>query len=95
MSSEVFKTDRVPEIWTGRRRMEKPKRLEPLPEVVPIWEHGFDGLPDAVRVSFSDGSTAVYDIRRDQQYPIIVENIRIIRKWQGYKNQPMRRRRKP
>lgn len=95
MSSEVFKTDRVPEIWTGRRRMEKPKRLEPLPEVVPIWEHGFDGLPDAVRVSFSDGSTAVYDIRRDQPHPIIMESIKIIRKWNGYNNQHMRRRRKP
>lgn len=96
MSSEVYKTDRVPGIWTGRRRMEKPKRLEPLPEVVPIWEHGFDGLPDAVRVSFEDGSTAVYEIRREQPHPIIVENINIIRKWNnGYNNQPMRRRRKP
>lgn len=95
MSSEVFKTDRVPEIWTGRRRMEKQKRLEPLPEVVPIWEHGFDGLPDAVRVSFRDGSTAVYDIRRDQPHPIIMESIKIIRKWNGYNNQPMRRRKKP
>jgi len=95
MSSEVYKTDRVPGIWTGRRRTEKPKRLEPLPEVVPIWEHGFDGYPDAVRVSFRDGSTAVYDIRREQPHPIIVENINIIRKWKGYNNQPMRRRRKP
>jgi hypothetical protein len=112
MSSEVYKTDRVPGIWgdqrrrmnapddeaekwTGRRRTEKPKRLEPLPEIVPIWEHGFDGYPDAVRVSFPDGSTAVYDIRREQPHPIIVENINIIRKWKGYNNQPMRRRRKP
>lgn len=95
MSSEVIKTDRVPGIWTGRRRMEKPKHLEPLPEVVPIYEHEYDGHPDAIRVSFSDGSTAVYDIRREQPHPIIVENIQIIRKWkQGYVNQP-RRRRKP
>ena len=36
MSSEVYKTDRVPGIWTGRRRMEKPKRLEPLPPVFHI-----------------------------------------------------------
>ena len=95
MSSEVIKTDRVPPIWTGRRCMEKPKHLEPLPEVVPIYEHEFDGHPDAIRVSFGDGSTAVYDIRREQPHPIIVENIQIIRKWkQGYVNQP-RRRRKP
>ena len=81
--------------WTGRRRRETPERLEPLPEVVPIYGHGFDGYPDAVRVSFEDGSTAVYEIRRDQPHPIIMENIRIIRKWNGYNNQPMRRRRKP
>ena len=83
------------EKWTGRRRMEKPKRLEPLPEVVPIYEHEYDGHPDSIRVSFEDGSTAVYDIRREQPHPIIVENIRIIRKWNGYNKQPMRRRRKP
>ena len=95
MSSEVIKTDRVPGIWTGRRRMEKPKRPAPLPEVVPIYEHELSAHPDSIRVSFEDGSTAVYDIRMDQPHPIIVENINIIRKWNGYNNQPMRRRRKP
>ena len=95
MSYERHCCEVEPEWWTGRRRTEKPKRLEPLPEVVQIWEHGFDGYPDAVRVSFPDGSTAVYDIRREQPHPIIVENINIIRKWKGYNNQPMRRRRKP
>ena len=93
--SEVFRTSRVPEIWTGRRRMEQPKRPAPLPEVVPIYEHDMSTLPDSIRVSFEDGSTAVYDIRMDQPHPIIVENINIIRKWNGYNNQPMRRRRKP
>ena len=94
--SEVFRTDRVPEIWTGRRRLEQPTRPAPLPEVVPIYEHELSTLPDSIRVSFEDGSTAVYDIRMDQPHPIIIENINIIRRMkQGYVNQPMRRRRRP
>ena len=95
MSSEVIKTDRVPGIWTGRRRRANPDKLKPLPEVVPIYEPEFLGHPGSIRVSFEDGSTAVYDIRIEQPHPIIVENINIIRKWKGYNNQPMRRRRKP
>jgi len=95
MSSEVYKTDRVPGIWTGRRRRSQPEKLKPLPEVVPIYEPEFLGHPGSIRVSFEDGSTAVYDIRIEQPHPIIVENINIIRKWNGYNNQPMRRRRKP
>ena len=84
-----------PQWWTGRRRRQKAEKLKPLPEVVPIYEHGYDGYPDAIRVSFADGSTAVYELRRDLPHPIIMENISIIRKWNGYNNQPMRRRRKP
>ena len=84
-----------PEWWTGRKRLEEPERLAPLPEVVPIYEHDHDGHPDALRVSFEDGSTAVYDLRAEMPHPIIVENIAIIRKWkQGYVNQPLRRRRR-
>lgn len=93
--AEVFVTDRVPETWTGRRRRAKPDRPKPLPEVVPIYEPEFLGHPGSIRVSFEDGSTAMYDIRIEQPHPIIVENINIIRKWNGYNNQPMRRRRKP
>lgn len=70
-------------------------RPEPLAEVVPYYDHEFSKHPDHIRVSFADGSTAVYDLRMDQPHPIITENIRIIRKWkQGYVNQPARRRRK-
>lgn len=70
-------------------------RPEPLAEVVPYYDHDFSKHPDHIRVSFADGSTAVYDLRMDQPHPIITENIRIIRKWkQGYVNQPARRRRK-
>lgn len=65
-----------------------------LPEVVAYYDHDFSEKPDRVRVSFSDGSTAVYDLRMEQPHPVIVENIRIIRRMnQRYNNQPMRRRR--
>ena len=70
-----------PVTWTGRRRTEKPERLTPLPEMVPIYEHEHDGHPDALRVSFEDGSTAVYEIRRDQPHPMTIKSIEIIRKW--------------
>lgn len=74
-------------LWTDRP--------EPLAEVVPYYDHDFSKHPDHIRVSFADGSTAVYDLRTEQPHPVIVENIRIIRKWkQGYVNQPARRRRK-
>ena len=70
-------------------------RPEMLPEAVPHYEHDFSVHPDSVRISFSDGSTAVYDLRVEQPHPVILENIRIIRRMkQGYVNQPARRRRK-
>lgn len=44
-----------------------------------------------MRISFDDGSTAVYDIRVEQPHPIIQENIKIIQRMQvGYL--PKRRR---
>ena len=58
--------------WSGQRRLETPERLTPLPSPVPIYEHEHDGHPDALRVSFEDGSTAVYEIRRDQPHPSFV-----------------------
>ena len=69
------------------------QRPEILGEVVPIYEHDYSVLPDRIRVLFTDGRTMIYDIHIDQPAPVIVENIRIIRKWkQGYVNKPMRRR---
>lgn len=67
------------------------------PEIIGIfstYEHEFSRHQEKIRVSFKDGSTAVYDLRVEQPHPVIVENIKIIRKWkQGYVNQPKRRRR--
>ena len=72
----------------------KPPRKRILAMAVPKYEHEYSKYPEQIRVSFGDGHTAVYDLRVDQQHPVIVENIKIIRKWkQGYVNQPQRRRR--
>jgi hypothetical protein len=84
-----------PEWWTGRKRMETPKRPAMLGEVVPIYDHTTSEKPDRIRVSFDNGTTAVYVLDVEQPHPMCVESIRIIRKWNGYNNQPMRRRRKP
>ena len=69
-------------------------RPRALPEVVGYYDHEYSEKPDRVRVSFSDGSSAVYELRIEQPHPLIVENIRIIRRMKPtYNNQPMRRRR--
>ena len=76
------------------RILEDPERPKMLDRPVAQYEHKYSIHPETIRVSFSDGSTAVYDLRVNQPAPVIVENIQIIRKWkQGYVNQPARRRR--
>lgn len=71
------------------------ERPKPLPDVVGYYDTEFSVHPDQIRVSFSDGSTAVYDLRIEQPHLIIERNCEIIRKWkQGYNNQPSRRRRR-
>ena len=70
------------------------KRPEMLAGVVGYYDRDASVYPDRVRVSFMDGSTQIYELRTDQPHPVIMGNIRIIRKWkQGYVNQPRRRRR--
>lgn len=77
------------------RILAEAERPEMLGEPLPYYQHEYSKYPDRLRVSFADGSTAIYDLRVNQPAPVIVENIRIIRKWkQGYVNQPYRRHRK-
>lgn len=70
-------------------------RKIPLPNVSPIFEHEASDYPDAVRVSFPNGRTIVYTRQVQQPEPMLVESIRIIRKWktEGYQYTPPRRRR--
>lgn len=66
-----------------------------LEKPVEIYEHDYSKYPDKLRVSFADGRTFVYDIHTDQPAPVIVQNIKLIRKMkQGYVNKPEHRRRK-
>ena len=77
------------------KALETMSRPQLMDRVVPNYEHDFSIYPDQIRVSFSDGHTEVYDRRVEQPAPVIIENIKIIRKWkQGYVNQPMRQRRR-
>ena len=70
-------------------------RPEMLPVPMAVYERRESRYPDRIRVAFDDGCTMVYEIRTEQPAPVIVENIRIIRKWkQGYVNQPERRRKR-
>ena len=85
-----------PEWWTGQSRLETPERPEMLDKAVPIYEHNISKHPDRIRVSFTDGSTAVYVLDTEQPNPTLIECIEGIRRMkQGYINQQMRRRRKP
>ena len=69
------------------------QRPEILGKVVPIYEHDYSVLPEKIRVLFADGRTMIYDIHVEQPAPVIVQNIKLIRKMkQGYVNKPRRRR---
>ena len=71
----------------------EPGRPAIMKLAVPRYKHDASRYPEKIRVSFMDGHTEVYEIRTEQPAPVIVENIRIIRKWKkGYVNQPETRR---
>ena len=73
----------------------KPERPKILGAAVRTYDCEASKYPETVRVSFMDGHTFVYQIVMNQPAPIILENIKKIRKMkQGYVNQPKRRRKK-
>ena len=72
-------------------RAENEKRPEIMPKVLPIYEYECSEIPEKIRVSFADGQTAVYELRTEQPAPVIMENIRIIRKWKTGYQAPKRR----
>lgn len=97
---EPCRTCRLAAFDTGVRytkwEPEKPEdnsRPKPMPGAVPYYERESSRIPERIRISFTDGTTAVYDLHVDQPAPVIIENIKIIRRMkQGYVNQPARRR---
>ena len=67
------------------------------PEIVGVFSYpkaAYSRYPEKIRVSFADGSTAIYDLRVEQPAPVILENIRIIRRMVGYEPKHARRGRK-
>ena len=86
-------------IETGRnwepKEEKKENRPKPLPLLVYKYERESSRIPDSVRVSFDDGTTAVYSLHVDQPKPMVMESIWIIRKWrsEGYQYVSPRRRR--
>lgn len=76
-------------------QIKEEKRPELLPKPYPIYERPDSEIPERVRISFANGTSALYELHVDQPAPVIMENIKIIRRMkQGYTNQPVRRRRR-
>lgn len=71
------------------------KRPALLAFPVPIYERTDSEIPEKVRISFTNGTSAIYELHVDQPHPLVKESIRIIRRWrsEGYQYVPQRRRR--
>ena len=69
----------------------EPGRPAILPKFVPMYQYECSEIPERIRVSFADGQTAVYELRTEQPAPLVVESIRIIRKWNTGYQAPKRR----
>lgn len=83
------------DIETGMKEIKLEKRPALLAIPVPIYESTDSEIPEKVRISFTNGTSAIYGLRVDQPAPQVIECIRIIRKWNnGYKAPTRRRRRK-
>ena len=90
---EWVKAEETLQEFLIRRAKESEKRPRILDKPLPKYERDSSKYPDQIRVCFEDGHTEIYDRRIEQPAPVIIENIKIIRKWkQGYVNKPMRRR---
>lgn len=79
----------------GKKEIELKKRPEILAYPVPIYERTDSEIPEKVRISFTNGTSAIYARHVDQPKPLVMESIRIIRKWrsEGYQYVAPRRRR--
>ena len=79
----------------GKKEIKLKKRPEMLAIPVPIYERTDSEIPEKVRISFTNGTSAIYVLHVDQPKPLVMESIRIIRKWrrEGYQYVPPRRRR--
>lgn len=71
--------------WIRRaERRTKPRRPKPLPDATMVYMDEDGRLPDIIRVSFEDGTSATYKRDWQQPHPLCMASIRTIRKWNGY-----------
>ena len=83
----------------NRHEIKLEKRPGILPKPVPVYERTDSEIPERVRISFTNGTSAIYDLHTDQPHPLVLKNIEIMKETkkkitQGYVNQPIRRRRR-
>ena len=60
---------------------------------VMYYEREDSRIPERIRISFTDGTTAVYTLHTDMAGELMYENIRIIREWNRQDGRRRRRRR--
>lgn len=60
---------------------------------VMYYEREDSRIPERIRISFTDGTTAVYTLHTDMPGEMMYENIRIIREWNRQDGRRRRRRR--
>lgn len=82
-----------------RHEIKIERRPEILPNPLPVYERTDSEIPERVRISFTNGTSAIYDLHTDQPHPLVLKNIEIMKETkkkitQGYVNQPCRRRRR-
>ena len=82
-----------------RHEIKLERRPGILPKPVPVYERTDSEIPERVRISFTNGTSAIYDLHTDQPHPLVLKNIEIMKETkknitQGYVNNPMRRRRR-
>lgn len=67
---------------------EKKNQMRPeVQEVVPYYENDGSIYPERVRIVFRNGKTKIFDLHAEMPAPVIMENIRIIRRMEvGYGN---------
>lgn len=83
------------DIETGMKEIKLEKKPGLLAFPAPIYERTDSEIPEKVRISFTNGTSAIYALKVDQPAPQLIECVRIIRKWNnGYKAPTRRRRRK-
>ena len=70
----------------------KENRPKPMPNAAPYYDRESSRIPDKIRVSFTDGTTAVYTLNIEQPAPMVVESL-ILREEIEYEYKPRRRRR--